>query len=550
MKKNYSKEDFAIGIDFGTTNSVVAMSTGLLPNVISNGLIPSSITINSYNIRSIKRLLGLNTQEIEKHFKQYITKKENAVVKVKFGNSYYSPASIAILIFKKIIKNVHNHSKINIKSAVLTVPAYFDDNQKSVIRASAENAGINILRVIAEPTAAAYAYGINKTQGTYLVYDMGGGTFDLSLVKMHEGILQVIKVDGDNFLGGDDIDFTIAQYLGDESKTDIAKSIKEALSEEDSIIIDGYSLTKDEARKISEKIVTKTIDMAINIIKGHSLDGVILVGGSTKYFAIRDALENAFDVPIFSSIDPEKVVAYGASMQAENLMHSKNNLVIDVLPLSIGIELYGGFVEKILHRNTPVPSQEKRKYTTYADFQNGMSFHVVQGEREMAKDCRSLFKFELKNLPLKKAGLVEVEISFCIDCDGILSVVAQEAQSKNNIQIDYSPNFNLNPDEIESVIDIAMQNADSDHKQRVKGEAIAKIEQIINNLNKISKEAELSVADSDAISNMLHLLKLLLMEEDGDVIQKRLEGIIDSNQELVNRVTKLGIQNAVIGVKI
>jgi molecular chaperone HscA len=399
---------------------------------------------------------------------------------------------------------------------------------------AAKIAGLEVLRLIAEPTAAAYAYGLNKKQsGCYLIYDLGGGTFDVSILNMQEGVFQVIATGGDNMLGGDDIDNLIAEYFCNkfnvpysEQILKAAKEAKEILSYQNDFNRGILSLN----RQTFEQLIFSLIERMITIVKdtlleaeNPNIDGIILVGGTTRIPLITNKLKEVFAINIFSDIDPDKAVVFGAALQAENLTSAGiNSLLIDVVPLSLGMELYGGLVEKIILRNIPLPTSLTKEVTSYADNQTGIQFHILQGERETVADCRSLARFELTNLPLMKAGGIRVEVTFAIDADGILSVSALEKTSGKSHAIEVKPTHGLNEEEITKSLENAYKNAANDYTTRLLQETIINTESLIFSVENTIKELPdlLSENEIQKIYQAMKDLKNAIALKDRELIIK------------------------------
>lgn len=512
-------DETVLGIDFGTTNSLIAISNKYQAKIIKmqdgKELVPSVITVDKpvvvgkqgkRFVRSIKRLFAKSSEEVQNNPNlstlSNILKLQENNPKIDMGNGeFVSLPEAASEIFKYLKSQAEIELGVDVQKVVVSVPAYFDDSARGEVLLAAKLAGIEVIRLIAEPTAAAYAYGLNKSaKGAYLVYDFGGGTFDVSILNMSSGVLQVVATGGDNMLGGDDIDMLLAMYVAREMGGVVSQEIisatkkaKESLSKEDEAFVKVKDfellITLEQYIEIITPLVDKTIKIAKDVLyeateieEGLELAGIILVGGSTRIPLITDCLRKEFATDIYSDLDPDKVVALGAAMQAENLTAKSNSLLIDVVPLSVGLELHGGITEKIIMRNTPIPFSITKEFTTYMDNQTGMQFHIVQGEREMVDDCRSLARFELVGIPPMKAGKGRVEVSFSIDADGILGVNAKEAITGKAHDIVIKPSYGLDEQEISATINDAFKNAERDHNARLLAETQQSANSLISGL--------------------------------------------------------------------
>ncbi len=551
------KDELVVGIDFGTTNSLIAISKDYNAQIIKmqdgSEIVPSIVGFdsaakvsignsarNSSNyIRSIKRLLAKAYSEISSNsnlanLSPCIIDDSN-IPKIELSGKKQTLPEVASEIFKYLKHQAEIALGKDVLKAVISVPAYFDDEARGQVMLAAKLAGLDVIRLISEPTAAAYAYGLSKsTRGTYLVYDLGGGTFDVSILNMQEGVFQVVATGGDSMLGGDDIDHLIADYICTETKIEfsnkilqIAKKTKEdfLFKNEMKIEIDGCVLhiSKTKYEDIISPIIARSINLAqdvLNEAEDIELDGILLVGGSTRIEQIAQRLQDAFGVRIYDDVDPDKIVALGAAMQAENLATKSNALLIDVVPLSIGLELYGGIAEKIIMRNTPIPFSVTKEFTTHSDNQTGMKFQIVQGEREMVKDCRSLAHFELVGIKPTKAGKARIEVTFAMDADGILSINAIDAYTGRAQNVEIKPSYGLDEKQINDVLEEAFRNAASDHAKRLLIESQEDAKSLIQGLESALLETP-DILDDTEYSDMqtaINTLQKAINSDNRDII--------------------------------
>lgn len=550
-----SKNEVIVGIDFGTTNSLIAVSkegqaemimlqngTYLCPSIIS--VVGKQILVggkgHKNSINSIKRYLAKNSEEIRTN-QALRTDIEGLILsdevpKFLVEEELITLTELASTIFRHLIQNASTQLATEVKKAVITVPAYFDDNAKGQIILAAKLAGIEVLRVIAEPTAAAYAYGAHKKkEGCYLIYDLGGGTFDISLLNMMQGVLQVVTTGGDSMIGGDDIDELFARYISNKYSLNYdydlvleAKKLKHSLSYQTEVIFQQGKqeilITREEFEHVIEPLIDKTINIAIDTVQeveNLDLDGIILVGGSTRIPLIRQKLEEKFDTEIFDNLDPDQIVAIGAALHAENLSTGTGNLLIDAVSLSIGIELYGGLVEKIILRNTPIPFAVTKEFTTQSDNQTGIKMHIVQGEREMVQDCLSLAQFELTGIRPQKAGKARIEVTFAIDADGVLSVSALDKETSRMSNVSLKPSYNVTEQTILENLNEAYKNAHEDHNMRLLIETKYNAENLLKNI-KFSLKQNPEVVSSkqvEQIEDAINNLESILQGMDRDKIE-------------------------------
>jgi molecular chaperone HscA len=400
----------------------------------------------------------------------------------------------------------------------VTVPAHFTESQRTATKRAASIAGVKVLRLLSEPAAAAIAFGLDKKKdGIFAVYDFGGGTFDFSILRLSNGVFQVLATGGDNYLGGDDVDYAILRHNFELNELDfstiedsekmlgklIAKSMKEQLIEKDIVKKNfvyrnnkyEFFVTKDIVKNIIAKYMKRTIMIADQVFRDAGLeysaiDGIVLVGGMTKMQQIKDHVKSHFNVKIFDEINPEEVVAFGAAIQAESIASkSSEMLLIDVVPLTLGIETLGGTVDKIIHRNTPIPVVYTREYTTYKENQTGMKFHIVQGERSMAKDCRSIAHFELDGIPKMPSGRPRVNVEFCIDVNGLLNVTAREKATGVSQSVVAEPSSGLTDYEMVRILEAAAKNKESDNEESLLANLKIESERQMNFWSTIIKDA-------------------------------------------------------------
>tara|TARA_Y100001970_G_scaffold290958_1_gene426423 strand:+ start:5333 stop:7198 length:1866 start_codon:yes stop_codon:yes gene_type:complete len=563
--KTVRSRKFAIGIDLGTTNSLVASGyngevevlsdeagSDLMPSVVNYGqgefplvgkLAKELATRDPKNtISSIKRLLGRsNLEGIEAdQFQQYefAPDSRTGLPEIITDAGYKDPIQISSDILAQLASQARQNFDSEIEGVVITVPAYFNDAQRQQTKQAAELANLNVLRLINEPTAAALAYGLDtQEEGKIVVYDLGGGTFDVSILSLRRGVFEVLATGGDTALGGDDIDYAICNWMMEhglskqmlESKgyselVRYVNLIKHELSENDIVDLKFKdwcgTLNREDFKKICEPFIKRTINACRRVLRDSEIavadvDNVIMVGGSTRSPIVREEVERYFGMPPLTSIDPDLVVAVGAGIQAEVLIGNDtadNFLLLDVNPLSLGIETMGELVEKIIPRNTPIPSAKAQDFTTFKDGQSVMSIHVVQGERELVSDCRSLAKFELKGIPQMVAGAAKVRVTFQIDADGLLSVSAEELSTQQKAEIQVKPSFGLNADVIEDILESSYENAESDMEIRSLKEAQVEAKQLVDSINSaLESDRELLGVEQLSVLNsaMKHLSALL-----------------------------------------
>lgn len=599
--ENSQSEEIVIGIDLGTTNSLVAIIEDGKARFFSdeNGdeLHQSLVAFDKEGnvetvgnkshkkniVSSIKRLMGKSFKDVKDADLDFKIEEltEEKSLKIIIGNKKFSPEEISAEILKYLKNLAENSLKSEIKKAVITVPAYFDEAAKNATKLAASLAGLEVLRLVNEPTAAALAYGLdNNSEGIYCIYDLGGGTFDVSILKMQKGVFKVLGVAGDNALGGDDFDDLIAKKFTKGNRA-LAKKIKEELSTSPSSLgrrsedlmssdenlkrssdsasprmtsgLEEKITRQDFENLISDKI-QKTIKLTENLIDDLNLEteeikGVVMVGGSTRIPLIRKKLSEIFgEEKILTNLDPDRVVAIGAAWQAYNLSgQAKDNLLLDVVPLSLGIEMMGGLIDKVIYRNNTIPTSVTKEFTTYADGQNAMKLHIVQGERELAEDCRSLARFEIKNIPAMKAGFARVAVTFKVDADGLLSVSAEEKITGEKQEIIIKPTYGLDENEVQRLLLESLENAKTDIEKRLLAKAVLDAQLDISILEKDLKDFVdlISEKEKQEIQNQISNLKDLLSKKaDRASIKKSIEELEQISESFIlKKVNSIMMKN-------